>query len=203
MGDAPDVALPVDPAYGEILPPEVLSRLNASAARTLIGRLVRGGDISPELLTLVDGPLADAVSRAADYAGKSIAPGTVATYKGDWSDFARWARANGVDPTVLPIHPVVVAAWLLDALGHGVLRQCACKPVTIPGIWKVSTLRSRHDRSVRNRSGARAPRLHPRIGAPEHRSQAAGRGVAGSGFRTDGARHAAHTPHPGRRHGAR
>jgi hypothetical protein len=75
VADAPDAAVPVDPAYGEILPPEVLSRLNVSAARTLIGRLVRGGDVSPELLTLVDGPLADAVSKAADYAGKSLAPG--------------------------------------------------------------------------------------------------------------------------------
>jgi hypothetical protein len=56
-----------------------VSRLNTSAAR--VGRLLRGGDISPELLTLVDGPLADAVSKAADYAGKSIAPGTVATYR--------------------------------------------------------------------------------------------------------------------------
>ena len=64
------------------------------------GRAARTrGDISPELLTLVDGPSAEAVSKAADYAGKSIAPGTVATYKGDWSEFpnghGRTGRSDG------------------------------------------------------------------------------------------------------------
>ena len=95
----------------EILPLAPTSRPNG-AAKALVGRLVRGGDISADLLQLVDGPLADAVSKAADYAGKAIASGTVATYKADWADFARWARQNGVDPTILPVHPVVVAAWL-------------------------------------------------------------------------------------------
>jgi integrase len=92
----------------------------------LVGRLVRGGDIPSELLTLVDGPLAEAVSKAADYAGKSIAPGTIATYKGDWSDFSQWARQQGVDPTILPVHPVVVAAWLATLaplLGRSALRR--------------------------------------------------------------------------------
>jgi hypothetical protein len=98
------------PTQDEILPPA--ARPDASAAKALVGRLVRGGDLPPALLTLIDGPLADAVSKAADYAGKSIAPGTVETYKGDWSDFAQWARQQGVDPTILPVHPVVVAAWL-------------------------------------------------------------------------------------------
>ena len=109
-----------------ILPPAVRLRPDANAARALVGRLVHGGDVSPELLTLVDGPLADALSKAADYVGKSIAPGTVATYRGDWSDFAQWARGNGVDPTVLPIHPVVVAAWLAmmaPAMGASALRR--------------------------------------------------------------------------------
>ena len=76
-----------------------------TAAKALVGRLVRGGEVSPELLQLVDGPLADAVSKAADYAGKAIAPGTVETYKADWADFARWARQNGVDPAILPVAP--------------------------------------------------------------------------------------------------
>lgn len=99
------------PVAGPVLPPAARSRPDA-AARALVGRLVRGGDISPALLTLVDGTLAAAVSRAADYAGKAIAPGTVATYKADWAGFAQWARQNGVDPAILPVHPVVVAAWL-------------------------------------------------------------------------------------------
>ena len=66
MADRPDVASSADPARGEILPPVVRSRPDTNAARALVGRLVRGGDISPALLTLVDGPLADAVSKAAD-----------------------------------------------------------------------------------------------------------------------------------------
>ena len=97
-----------------------------TALKALVGRLVRGGDVSADLLTLVDGPLADAVSKAADYAGKAIAPGTVETYKADWADFARWARQNGVDPAILPVHPVVVAAWLATlapTLGSSALRR--------------------------------------------------------------------------------
>jgi hypothetical protein len=71
MGDRPgDVRLP-EPARGEVLPPA--ARPDASAARAFIGHPVRGGEISPALLTLVDGPLADGVSNAAEYAGKSIA----------------------------------------------------------------------------------------------------------------------------------
>jgi hypothetical protein len=123
---SPPPAIPADPVHGEILPPPALPWPGASAARALVGRLVRGGDISPALLTLVDGPLADAVSKAADYAGKSIAPETVATYKGDWADFCQRARQNGVDPTTLPVHPVVVAAWvatLAPAIGRSALRR--------------------------------------------------------------------------------
>jgi hypothetical protein len=92
-----------------------------------LGRAPRArGDISPELLTLVDGPLAEAVSKAADYAGNAISAGTVETYKGDWGDFSRWARQNGVDPAVLPVHPVVVAAWLATlapSIGRSALRR--------------------------------------------------------------------------------
>jgi integrase len=126
MADRSGSAATPDLVHGEILPPAARSRPDAHAARALVGRLVRGGDISPELLTLVDGPLADAISKAADYAGKSIAPETVVTYKGDWSDFSRWARQNGVDPTLLPVHPVVVAAWLAtlaSSLGRSALRR--------------------------------------------------------------------------------
>jgi integrase len=125
VADRPDDA-PAVPARGEILPPVAQSQPDVDATRALVGRLVRGGEISPELLTLVEGPLAVAVSKAADYAGKSIAPGTVATYKGDWSDFSRWARGQGVNPTILPVHPVVVAAWLATlapSLGRSALRR--------------------------------------------------------------------------------
>ena len=87
---------------------------------------MRHKHVSRTWATLVDGPFADAVSTAADYAGKSIAPETVATYKGDWADFCQWARRNGVGPTTLPVHPVVVAAWLVTlapAIGRSALRR--------------------------------------------------------------------------------
>jgi len=120
-GDAPAASAP-----NNILPPVVRSQPDTSAARALVGRLVRGGELSPDLLTLIDGPLADAVSKAADYAGKAIAPRTIETYKGDWTDFSQWARQKAVDPTRLPVHPVVVAAWLASlasSLGRSALRR--------------------------------------------------------------------------------
>jgi integrase len=123
--DAHDATLS-EPARGEIPPPA--ARPDATAVRAVIGRLMRGGAIPPDLLTLVDGPLADAVSKAADYAGKSIAPGTLATYKGDWIGFAQWARQQGVDPTLLPVHPVVVAAWLAT-LAPSLGRSALCRRI--------------------------------------------------------------------------
>lgn len=86
VADRPDDA-PAEPTRGEILPAVI--RPDANAARALVGRLVRASDLPPDLLALVEGPLADAVSKAADYAGKSITPGTVETYIG---------RLDGVCP---------------------------------------------------------------------------------------------------------
>ena len=43
MGDRPDAG-PAEPARGEILPP---ARPDATAARSLVGRLVRGGGMGP------------------------------------------------------------------------------------------------------------------------------------------------------------
>jgi integrase len=123
VADHPDDG-PAAPAQGEILPPAAPS--DANAARALVARLVRGGVVPPTLLALIEGPLAAAVATAAEYAAKAIAPETVATYKGDWADFARWARQHGVDPTALPVHPVVVAAWLAGLapkLGASALRR--------------------------------------------------------------------------------
>jgi hypothetical protein len=134
MADRSGAAATPDPVSGEILPPAAPSRPDATATRVLVGRLVRGGDIAPALLTLVDGPLAEAVSKAADYAGKVIAPGTVATYKGDWSDFSQWARQHGVDPTLLPVHPVVAAAWLATLASSLAAARCAGGSQRSPGI---------------------------------------------------------------------
>jgi len=128
MADRSGAATPPDPVPGEIFPPAPVAPFqpNAGAGRALVGRLVRGGVVSAELLRLTEGPLAAAVATAADYAAKAIAPGTITTYKGDWADFSGWARQYGVDPTVLPVHPVVVAAWLATlapTMGRSALRR--------------------------------------------------------------------------------
>jgi integrase len=110
----------------ERLPVPAPSLPDAGAAHALVGRLVRGGVVSADLLRLIEGPLAAAVATAADYAAKAIAPGTIVTYRGDWADFSGWARQHAVDPTVLPVHPVVVAAWLATlapAMGRSALRR--------------------------------------------------------------------------------
>jgi len=115
-----------DPVPGEIFPPAAPLRPDAGAARALVGRLVRGGVVSADLLRLIEGPLATAVATAANYAARAIAPGTIATYRGDWADFSGWARQHAVDPTVLPVHPVVVAAWLATlapTMGRSALRR--------------------------------------------------------------------------------
>ena len=113
-----------DLRFAEIMPPLAPAQRDATRdatasdgasgadARALVSRLVRCGAVPPDLLALVEGPSADAVAKAADYAAQAISPGTIATYKADWADFAGWARAQGVNPAALPVHPVVVAAWL-------------------------------------------------------------------------------------------
>ncbi|HTU54929.1 MAG TPA: hypothetical protein VMF62_13255 [Acetobacteraceae bacterium] len=109
----------------EILPPAAPTLPDPSAARVLVGRLVRSGAAPESLLVLIAGPLADAVATAAYYAGKAIAPGTIATYKADWTDVSQWVRRHEVDPAALPVHPVVVAAWLATfapAMGRSALR---------------------------------------------------------------------------------
>ena len=80
-------------------------------------RLARTEQLPAELLAVMDGPLADAVAVAADYAGDAITAATRAAYRGDWAEFAAWCRAQHADPTVLPIHPVLVAAYLAGLAG--------------------------------------------------------------------------------------
>ena len=122
-----------NPKPAEIMPPLAPARRAAvpingtrgTDARALVSRLVRCGAVPPDLLTLVEGPLAEAVAKAADYAAQAISPGTVATYKADWADFVVWARSQGVAAS-LPVHPVVVAAWLATLaheLGRSALRR--------------------------------------------------------------------------------
>ncbi len=75
-------------------------------------RLARTHPVPAALLALLDGPLGAAVAHAGKYAGDSLAPATKRAYQRDWDVFAAWCRAQGADPAALPIHPVLVAAYL-------------------------------------------------------------------------------------------
>ena len=117
MTDEPAILPPVTPTP---------ATPGSETAQALLARLARRSSIPDDVLALVDGPLAAAVGAAADYAAKAITPQTVATYQADWSDFASWARQHGVDPAILPIHPVIIAAWLATLapkIGRSALRR--------------------------------------------------------------------------------
>ena len=122
--DVPDSPLP-SVAINEILPPQAPASVAGgpqleSQALALIKRLARTHPPSAELQALLDGPLREAVAAAADYAGDAISDATRTAYLRDWAEFAAWCRANGADPTDLPVNPVLVAAWLATLAGtHG------------------------------------------------------------------------------------
>ena len=75
-------------------------------------RLARTHPVPQELLAVIDGPLANAITDAAAYANDAINEATREAYHDDWQEFAAWCRTQRIDPTVLPIHPVLVAAYL-------------------------------------------------------------------------------------------
>jgi integrase len=75
-------------------------------------RLARSAQLPDSLCVALAGPLAAAVETAANFAGDSLAPATQRAYARDWQDFAQWCRTHGADPTALPIHAVLVAAYL-------------------------------------------------------------------------------------------
>lgn len=96
--------------------PDALSDQDQAAAEdtaiAIATRLARAHPIPAALLALLEGPLGAAVAHAAEYAGDSLAPATKRAYERDWAIFAAWCRAQGADPSSLPIHPVLVAAYL-------------------------------------------------------------------------------------------
>ncbi len=83
----------------------------------VVSRLARSHPMSDELRGLLEGKLGEAVSAAADYAADAIAPSTRAAYIRDWDVFATWCREKGADPNALPIHPVLVAAYIASLAG--------------------------------------------------------------------------------------
>lgn len=80
-------------------------------------RLARTHAVPEALLAALDGPLGEAIAVAADYAGRSLSDATKRAYRRDWFHFAEWCRQQAVDPTALPIHPVLVAAYLASMAG--------------------------------------------------------------------------------------
>jgi len=105
------------PSAGEDAP-----RDPAASAR----RLARAQPVPEALLAALDGPLGDAVATAASYAGDAISAKTRAKYAGDWAEFAEWCRQQTIDPAALPMHPVLVAAWLAGlapSVGRSALRR--------------------------------------------------------------------------------
>ena len=116
---AADILPPVARAPVTPQPPGPPGRGTALAIAT---RLARAHPVPDAVLALLDGPLGDAVAAAAQYAGDSLAPATQRAYERNWDRFADWCRAQGADPQDLPIHPVLVAAWLAS-LVPGITRS--------------------------------------------------------------------------------
>ncbi len=105
----PEILPPRVPTLAPQQPTEDPSRATAIAIAT---RLARSHPVPDALLALLDGPLGGAVAEAAKYARDSLAPATRRAYERDWAVFAEWCRSQGADPDALPIHPVLVAAYL-------------------------------------------------------------------------------------------
>ncbi len=107
-----DIQPPVAPPVIIPAPANPSPAPGQATALAVAARLARTQPVPDALLAILDGPLGAAVAQAADYAGDSLAPATRRAYARDWHDFAAWCRAQGADPTILPIHPVLVAAYL-------------------------------------------------------------------------------------------
>lgn len=126
MDDRPDKVNPPaspPPAIGELLPSaqaDAAAPVAPNQALALVKRLARAQPPSAELQALLNGPLREAVTAAADYAGDAICDATRSAYLRDWAEFSAWCRTNGADPHDLPVNPVLVAAWLATlAASHG------------------------------------------------------------------------------------
>jgi len=92
--------------------------LSAPADIAIVVQRLACAQIIPEaLLAALHGPLGEAIAVAADYAGRSLADATKRAYRRDWFHFAEWCRQQAVDAAVLPIHPVLVAAYLASMAG--------------------------------------------------------------------------------------
>jgi integrase len=118
-------AQPPVPTAAPAAAPVADAEANGQAALAVVQRLARSRQLPADLLQAVQGPLGAAVATAAAYAGDSLSPATLNAYRRYWLDFAEWCREQDVDPTCLPIHPVIVAGYLASlaaTLGRSALR---------------------------------------------------------------------------------
>jgi len=107
---APDAARPAGPAG--VLPPAAPSSRGKADTVAVVRRLARAHLVPDALLAALDGSLSDAVAVAAEYAGDALSEATKRAYLRNWLHFSEWCREQAVDPAALPIHPVLVAAYL-------------------------------------------------------------------------------------------
>jgi integrase len=104
--------------------PEAEASIQASAL-AIVGRMAPASPASAEMLALLSGPLGQAIETAATFADGRLAVSTRRAYERDWRAFAEWCRTQKVTPAVLPVHPVLVAAYLaslVPALGKSGLQ---------------------------------------------------------------------------------
>ena len=78
----------------------------------MVRRLARDQSIAPALELALAGTLGAAVRTASEFAAGAVSDAIKAIYERDWQHFAAWCREQGIDPGELPIHPVVIAAYI-------------------------------------------------------------------------------------------
>ena len=103
---------PVSRAEITILPPHAEQPANESRALAVVRRLARDQSIAPALELALAGTLGEAVRTASEFAAGAVSDSTKAIYERDWQHFAAWCVDQGIDAGDLPIHPVVIAAYI-------------------------------------------------------------------------------------------
>ena len=124
--NAATAVVPHDAATARTAAASSQAEARTQTALAVAHRLARTHPVPQELLAVIDGPLANAITDAAAYANDAINEATREAYHDDWQEFAAWCRTQRIDPTVLPIHPVLVAAYLASlakTIGRSALRR--------------------------------------------------------------------------------